>query len=254
MKVEKIIVKGVEAHRKWFNSVYYKDTLDILAEGKWDHPNRLRLWFYEDIDAVVIRGKNAKTKPEIPIGSLLHSQHEDGKVIYFDDMYWSDKFGRSCVFTNDGPLIQLFMKGHSSRIDTINTEKNLVWKIALKNVLQRIGITIEFAKDADTYLLPSRNKFSCGFSRMSKRTKEEVVRYEGGWITYRMDHDLFQRILPESEYLRINSRDPNHAGINGIENEFPEFDRKQFENEWFLEIAKIIEENPTVHILKTKYL
>jgi len=254
MKVEKIIFRSVESHRKWFTSQQFQETFDILVKAKWDHPNRLRLWGYEDIDAVVIRGKNAKTKPEVLVGSLLHSQHEDGKVIYYDDIYWTEKFGRSCVFTNNGPVIQLFMKGHSDRIDTKNTENNLVWKIAMRNVLNRMGIEIELDGDADTYLLPSRNKFSCGYSRMSKRTEEEVVRYEAGWITYLMDHDLFQQILPESEYLRTDSRDPDHAGINGIKNEFPDFNREEFETQWFLEIATLIEENPTVHILTTKYI
>jgi hypothetical protein len=241
MIIEKITVKGIQAHKKWFESQYRQDANDILVKGIWDKENTLRLYFYEDIDAVVIRGKDSLAKPEIPIGTLTTDQYVDGKNVYFDDIYWSIIFGKTCVFTNDAPIYELFMKG-GKEIDYEQTEMNMVSKIAMKRILDSLDIPIELAPDADSFLLPSRDKFSCGFCRMTNRQEEVKFRYEAGWISYYINHELFQDILTLSEYNRDDSKDPEHGGIDGIENKYPNFDREDFILKWAEEIGNMIKD------------
>ena len=247
MIIEKIFVRNKEEYYKWFNSEQIKDTLDILTKNLWTKENTLRYYNYgDDIKAVVMRGKDSLAKEDISIGTLTDTDFEDDGIIYFDDIFLGEKFGKTCVFNNDAPIFQLFMKGKIKDIHPINTESNLISKVAMGRVLERMKIEFEFLPDADIILLPSRNKFSCGFSRFmyldtTKRKPEDLgVRYEAGWITYYMNHELFQIILPPEEYNRELSKDPDHAGINGIENEHPDFDRELFLTEWYQEICNIL--------------
>lgn len=252
MIVERIIVKEIKGYRNWLANQYGKDTYDIMFNKRWNKENTFRIYGpHVNIDASIIRGKFALTLPDIPIGDLVGVGYADGKNFYFDDPFWNVKFGKSCVFTNDAPAYELFVKGKRKDIHPTNTEKMLITQLAMKRVFESINIDVEFFTDADVYLLPSRDKFSCGFSRAmyidesKKENNDDMVRYEGGWISYYIDHDLFQQILPPEEYNRDNSHDPNHAGIDGIENKYPTFDREKFIEKWIIEISNILGDNIT---------
>lgn len=251
MIVEKLTFPTMNDVQKWFSSPELQETIDILTKSKWEGEAKLRLHFYgREVRGVVIRGSNSLAKTEHPIGSLVNEAYVENNIAYFDDVFWADKFGKTCVFTNDAPIYQLFMKGKKRDIHPAFTESNLISKIAMGRVLSTIGIDFEYLDDADIILLPSRDKFSCGYSRAlycdpkdRDNLDTQMVRYEGGWISYRIDHDLFQEILPEVEYNRDNCSDPNHGGIDGIENKYPTFDREEFYNRWFEEIAKYLGED-----------
>ena len=257
MIVEKLTFPNLSDIDKWFTCQEMQETVDILINGNYDGEAKLRLHYYgTGTRAVVIRGVDSLALPATRIGSLVDHAYYLSGVAYFDDIFWADKFGKTCVFNNDAPIYQLFMKDTIAKIHTVNTNYNLLSKVAMANVFNTMNVSIEFLSDADVILLPSRDKFACGFSRMiypdpTKRTQtDQLIRYEGGWISYRIDHDLFQEILPEVEYNRDLSSDPDHGGIDGIENQFPLFNREQFYTAWFNEIAALIEDDPRVTIVE----
>jgi hypothetical protein len=239
--LERITLNSIKKVQDYRINVHNKDIEKLLINKLWEGENTMRIFSYENVDASVERGKFSLAKQEIPIGDLVGDGFIEGKVLYWDDPYWSHRFGRTCVFNNDAKPYELFLKG-GEEIDYKQTEFNIISKIAMRNVLNTMGIEIELFTDADVYLLPSRDKFACGFSRMANRKEAVKLRYEGGWVTYYMDHVLFQQILPPEEYNRINSHDPNHAGIDGIENKYPLFNREEFITKWVEEICKIIGE------------
>ena len=239
MIVEKLLLKGVNGVRDW---IYGRN--NIITDEQWDEENTLRIFYFEDVDAVVERGKFSSVKPELPIGTLVNNVLIEDRVVYFENPYWLTKFGKSCVFNNDARPYQLFLKG-GEEIDYRNSENILITQLALRRVLATMDIPIELFTDADVYLLPSRDKFACGYSRMIGRRETVKRRLEGGWISCYIDHDLFQELLPPVEYSRFDSHDPDHAGIDGIENKYPDFDREDFLTKWIAEICNIIGDTVT---------
>jgi len=245
-------MKNIDSWKELHSSGIQMDTVDIQIKREWTKENELRIWSYGDVKAVVRRGKFSSVLPEVPIGSLITQGQIVNDVYVWDDPFWSYKFGKSCVLNNDAKPYQLFIKGDRNSIHPMNTEKMLISQLAMKRVFERLNIPVEFFTDADVYLLPSRDKFACGYSRVSYKDYEkrhlpnpDMIRYEVGWMTFYMDHDLFQEILPPEEYNRTNSHDPNHAGIDGIENKYPDFDREDFITKWIEEICKILEDSVT---------
>lgn len=239
MIVERVLLRGVKGALDW---IYGRN--NIITAEQWDEDNTFRIFNFEDVDAVVERGKFSSVKPEIPIGDLVNNVLVEDKVLYFENPYWLTLFGKSCVFNNDAKPYQLFLKG-GEEIDYKNSENILITQLALRRVLTAMDIPIECFTDADVYLLPARDKFACGYSRMIDRSKETKYRLEGGWVSYYIDHDLFQVLLPPVEYDRLNSHDPDHAGIDGIENKYPNFDREDFIDKWITEICNIIGDTVT---------
>ena len=244
MIVEKILVNGVKAVETWITTA--NKMRDIMIYKQWDTENTLKIYSFENVDAVIERGKDSLIKTDIEVGSLVDSVVIEDKVIYFDNPYWTLRFGKSCLFNNDAKPHQLFCTGKRENIHPKYTEGMLITQLAAKRVFIELNIPVEFFTDADVYLLPSRDKFACGWSRAmyknDDKKQSDMVRHEGGWFTYYADHDLFQRVLPTAEYNREDSHDPNHAGIDGIENKYPNFDREDFILKWTEEISKIIKD------------
>jgi len=250
MIVKRFLLVGKEGVEKWLNSPINLDDTHKFLRGEWDRPNEMRLIYFKDI-ILVERFKFSKLWEDREIGELI----EQGEVVkniygddvyYWDNRYWYTSFGKTVVFTKDCVAVFLFLKG-DARINTLNTNTELIFKQAAQTVLTEMGIETELYK-SDLLAAGSRDKMGCGFSRMSKKTPEEVIRHEAGWITYYYDHDVFASILPDVELYREGSSDPNQGVITGIENIDSNFNREEFEDKWILEIAKIIEENPIIEI------
>lgn len=250
MIIEKVVFRTIEEQQRWMTSSYRNDIIDLTINNRWEKENILRMYEFRNGQISIERGKDAQTLKEIPVGSLINNGYVDGNRHYWDNPYWSELFGKTCIFNEDAPAFSLFLKSKKSIIHPLNTQLRPITQIAMRDVLKTMGIEIELYSDADVYLLPSRDKFACGYSRKfyaeSRELKDPLIlRYEGGWITFYMNHTLFQDILPEEEYTRENSKDPDHGGLDGIENKYPDFDRNVFLTSWYDEIARIIQEEIT---------
>jgi glycosyltransferase involved in cell wall biosynthesis len=262
MKVQYVFMTDLNAWDNFRNSECYLDNIEFNINRQWNKGNKMVVFRYNknEIDAVIRRGINSGIRTDIPVGNLLTTGIKEGKLYIWDDAFWSYRMGKSCMFTDDTPSYMCWLQGTRDKIHPINWENQLLTKISLRNVLKRLyDIDIELYSDADVLLLPSRSKFSCGFGRtlyLDEQTHDHrpTARYEAGWISFIIDHDLFSSILPSWEYNRENSSDPNHAGINGVINEFPQVDRETVMNAWFMEIATMVEEEPKVEMLEPKYL
>lgn len=186
--------------------------------------------------ATVYRFAKSDALKEYPIGSFETGQFI-GDYYYFDPPRLASHLqGETVIFPKSSCIIpSFFVKLNQAQLDALN--KVPMAYTAIVNTLNQLGVNAQVSYN--DIVIPKADgknyKIGCGFLAARKLTDGWFYSRESLVLTYYYDHDVFAGALSDAELNRTNSRDPDAGGITGIENEYPDFNRDEFEQR-FIEV------------------
>ena len=190
---------------------------------------------------IALRFALSEALPEYPIGSFNTAQIVNG-IMYLDPKRLATYLtGETVVVTKDVLVASLFVKCSQEKMDYLDGVPIIYRSIV--NILQSMGVNaIVSYNDIVIPKADGKNyKLGCGFLKAQKVRNGVFYNRESAVITFKYDESIFSAILSHNELTRENSRDEKSGGITGIEDEYPDFDRVEFQKLFIEEVRRMVD-------------